>query len=126
MEEKQEKAVQPPQARFRGGWTNTYKLGGPRGLSDIYHSNEQYFRKLQELKTSHKEIMAKLEKMHQNKLNLKEVQPVILREEASNVWSLYQKRTIVLSHESPGSQNLMQVILSSSLIVSFSEDELPT
>ena len=56
-------------------------------FSDIYHSNEEYFRKLEELKAAHLETMAKLEKMYQNKLNLKEVQPVIIREEASSVSS---------------------------------------
>lgn len=33
-------------------------------LSDIYHSNEEYFRKLEELKAAHMETMAKLEKMY--------------------------------------------------------------
>lgn len=56
-------------------------------FSDIYHSNEEYFRKLDELKAAHMETMAKLEKMYQNKLNLKEAQPVIIREEASSVSS---------------------------------------
>ena len=44
-------------------------------FSDIYHSNEEYFRKLEELKAAHIETMAKLEKLYQSKLNLKEVQP---------------------------------------------------
>ena len=56
-------------------------------FSDIYHSNEEYFRKLEKLKAAHLETMAKLEKMYQNKLNLKEVQPVIIREEVSSVSS---------------------------------------
>ncbi|XP_020030605.1 protein FAM161A isoform X2 [Castor canadensis] len=45
--------------------------------SDIYHSNEEYFRKLEELKAAHVQSMAKLEKMYQDKLNLKEVQPML-------------------------------------------------
>ena len=56
-------------------------------FSDIYHSNEEYFRKLEELKAAHMETMAKLEKMYQNKLNLKEVQPAITMEEAASVSS---------------------------------------
>lgn len=56
-------------------------------FSDIYYSNEEYFRKLEELKAAHMETMAKLEKMYQNKLNLKEVQPVVTREEAASVSS---------------------------------------
>lgn len=56
-------------------------------LSDIYHSNEEYFRKLEELKAAHMETMAKLEKMYQNKLNLKEVQLAITMEEAASVSS---------------------------------------
>lgn len=35
-------------------------------FSDIFHSNEEYFRKLEELKAAHMETMAKLEKMYQN------------------------------------------------------------
>jgi protein FAM161A len=45
--------------------------------SDIYHSNKEYFRKLEELKAAHVQSMAKLEKMYQDKLNLKEVQPML-------------------------------------------------
>lgn len=56
-------------------------------FSDIYYSNEEYFRKLEELKAAHMETMAKLEKMYQNKLNLKEVRPLIIREETSSVSS---------------------------------------
>lgn len=56
-------------------------------FSDIYHSNEEYFRKLEELKAAHIETMAKLEKLYQNKLNLKEVQPAVTREEAASVSS---------------------------------------
>lgn len=56
-------------------------------LSDVYHSNEEYFRKLEELKAAHMETMAKLEKMYQNKLNLKEVQLAITMEEAASVSS---------------------------------------
>lgn len=56
-------------------------------FSDIYHSNEEYFRKLEELKAAHIETMAKLEKLFQSKLNLKEVQPAVTREEAASVSS---------------------------------------
>lgn len=56
-------------------------------FSDIYHSNEEYFRKLEELKAAHIETMAKLEQLYQNKLNLKEVQPAVTREEAASVSS---------------------------------------
>ncbi|XP_032134724.1 protein FAM161A-like [Sapajus apella] len=51
-------------------------------LSGIYHSNEEYFKKLEELKAAHIETMAKLEKMYQDKLNLKEVQPLVIREDS--------------------------------------------
>lgn len=56
-------------------------------FSDIYHSNEEYFRKLEDLKAAHIETMAKLEQLYQNKLNLKEVQPAVTREEAASVSS---------------------------------------
>ena len=36
-------------------------------------ATEKYFRKAKELKAAHMEIMAKLEKMYLDKLNLKEV-----------------------------------------------------
>ncbi|XP_047708430.1 protein FAM161A isoform X2 [Prionailurus viverrinus] len=94
-------------------------------FSDVYHSNEDYFRKLEELKAAHLETMAKLEKMYQNKLNLKEVQPVIIREEASSVSSRseseknYHHISLMTSFSEP---DLGQC---SSLIMSSSEDELP-
>ncbi|XP_045740879.1 protein FAM161A isoform X5 [Mirounga angustirostris] len=95
-------------------------------FSDIYHSNEEYFRKLEELKAAHLDTMAKLEKMYQNKLNLKEVQPVIIREEASSVSSrseseknFYHPISLMTSFSEP---DLGQC---SSLIMSSSEDELP-
>ncbi|XP_006881094.1 PREDICTED: protein FAM161A [Elephantulus edwardii] len=50
-------------------------------ISDIYRSNAEYFRKLEELKAAHMATMAKLEKLHTNKLNLKGAQPAIIREE---------------------------------------------
>lgn len=56
-------------------------------FSDVYHSNEEYFRKLRELKAAHAETMAKLEKMYQDKLNIKDVWPVITREDYSSVSS---------------------------------------
>ncbi|XP_073647441.1 protein FAM161A isoform X1 [Tursiops truncatus] len=95
-------------------------------LSDIYHSNEEYFRKLEELKAAHMETMAKLEKMYQNKLNLKEVQLAITMEEAASVSS-----RSVSEKSSHHPVSLMTSISepdlgqSSSLIVSSSEDELP-
>nr|XP_010950204.1 PREDICTED: protein FAM161A [Camelus bactrianus] len=71
--------------------------------------------------------MAKLEKMYQNKLHLKEVQPAIIREEASSVSSgsvsernSYCPVSLMTSISEP---DLSQ---SSSLIVSSSEDELPS
>uniref|UniRef100_A0A8C9CCT6 Protein FAM161A n=2 Tax=Phocoena sinus TaxID=42100 RepID=A0A8C9CCT6_PHOSS len=95
-------------------------------LSDVYHSNEEYFRKLEELKAAHMETMAKLEKMYQNKLNLKEVQLAITMEEAASVSS-----RSVSEKSSHHPVSLMTSISepdlgqSSSLIVSSSEDELP-
>ncbi|XP_036852523.1 protein FAM161A isoform X3 [Manis javanica] len=96
-------------------------------FSDIYHSNEEYFRKLDELKAAHMETMAKLEKMYQNKLNLKEAQPVIIREEASSVSSRSVSEKSSYHHvslmTSPSEPDLGQ---SSSSILSSSEDELPS
>lgn len=54
---------------------------------DIYHSDQEYFRKLKELKAAHAESMAKLEKMYQDKLNIREVRPVVIREESASASS---------------------------------------
>ncbi|XP_010808411.1 protein FAM161A isoform X3 [Bos indicus] len=70
--------------------------------------------------------MAKLEKLYQSKLNLKEVQPAVTREEAASVSSgslseknSYHPVSLMTSISEP---DLSQ---SSSLIVSSSEEELP-
>ncbi|XP_063173071.1 protein FAM161A [Candoia aspera] len=42
----------------------------------MYLSNQEYYLKLEELKNAHLETMAKLENMYQNKLFLKDVQPL--------------------------------------------------
>ncbi|XP_020841146.1 protein FAM161A isoform X2 [Phascolarctos cinereus] len=49
--------------------------------SEICDSNREYYRKLEELKTAHMKTMAKLEKLYQNKLHLKGVQPESRKEE---------------------------------------------
>ncbi|XP_059515686.1 protein FAM161A isoform X1 [Myotis daubentonii] len=130
-QEDEKKAVQPSRAmtdfNIISGVNNlTYmNYEAPVDFSDIYHSNEEYFRKLEELKTAHMETMAKLEKMYQNKLNLKKVQPVIIRDEASSVSSMcvseknYHPISLITSLSEPDLGH------SSSLIVSSSEDELP-
>nr|XP_025724497.1 protein FAM161A-like isoform X2 [Callorhinus ursinus] len=131
-EEEEKKAVLPARARADFN-TNISEVDEQTHisiedfveLSDIYHSNEEYFRKLEELKAAHLETMSKLEKMYQNKLNLKEVQPVIIREEASSVSSRseseknYHPISLMTSFSEP---DLGQC---SSLIMSSSEDELP-
>ncbi|XP_005884703.1 PREDICTED: protein FAM161A, partial [Myotis brandtii] len=130
-EQEDEKAVQRSRAmtdfNIISGVNNlTYmNYEDPVDFSDIFHSNEEYFRKLEELKTAHMETMAKLEKMYQNKLNLKKVQPVIIRDEASSVSSMcvseknYHPISLITSLSEPDLGH------SSSLIVSSSEDELP-
>ncbi|XP_072491553.1 protein FAM161A isoform X2 [Notamacropus eugenii] len=64
---------------------------------EICDSNQEYYRKLEELKAAHMKTMAKLEKLYQNKLHLKGVQPDTVKEEMpgtyfSSVWisSSYQ------------------------------------
>ncbi|CAO2640815.1 Protein FAM161A [Lemmus lemmus] len=76
-------------------------------FSDIYHSNEEYFRKLKELKAAHIETMAKLEKMYRDKLNIKDIWPV---EESSNVFS-----------SSASEQNYAHPVM---LVTSFSEPQV--
>ncbi|GAB1295857.1 Protein FAM161A [Apodemus speciosus] len=53
-------------------------------FSDIYASDEEYFRKLKDLKAIHAETMAKLEKMYQDKLNIKDIQAVFIRDDSSS------------------------------------------
>ncbi|XP_034364262.1 protein FAM161A isoform X2 [Arvicanthis niloticus] len=53
-------------------------------FSDIYHSDEEYFRKLKDLKAAHVETMAKLEKMCQDKLNIKDIQAELVRDDSSS------------------------------------------
>ncbi|XP_054200095.1 protein FAM161A isoform X1 [Homo sapiens] len=93
---------------------------------DIHHSNEEYFKKVEELKAAHIETMAKLEKMYQDKLHLKEVQPVVIREDSLSDSSRsvseknsYHPVSLMTSFSEP---DLGQ---SSSLYVSSSEEELP-
>ncbi|XP_021566451.1 protein FAM161A isoform X2 [Carlito syrichta] len=95
-------------------------------FSDMYHSNEEYFKKLEELKAAHIETMAKLEKMYQDKLNLKEVEPVIIREDGLSVSSgsiseknSYHPVSLMASLSEP------ELGRSSSLYTSSSEEELP-
>ncbi|XP_074143121.1 protein FAM161A isoform X2 [Sminthopsis crassicaudata] len=65
--------------------------------SEICDSNQEYFRKLEVLKAAHMKTMAKLEKLYQNKLYIKGVQPDTTKEQMpgpcfSSVWinSSYQ------------------------------------
>ncbi|XP_037663277.1 protein FAM161A isoform X2 [Choloepus didactylus] len=133
VQEEEEKAVSPAPASADFN-TNISGVDGHTSissedfvdLSDIYHSNEEYFRKLEELKTAHMETMAKLEKMYQNKLNLKGIQPVIIREGAPSISSrsvseknFHHSESLMPSHSEP---DLGQ---SYSSCRSSSEDELP-
>ncbi|XP_004476590.2 protein FAM161A isoform X1 [Dasypus novemcinctus] len=95
-------------------------------LSDIYRSNEEYFRKLEELKAAHMETMAKLEKMYQNKLSLKGVQPVVIREDAASTSSRsVSEKNFCHPESSMPSHSELDLGQSSSLSESSSEDELP-
>ncbi|XP_055485051.1 protein FAM161A isoform X1 [Psammomys obesus] len=58
-------------------------------FSDISHSDEEYYRKLKELKAVHEESMAKLEKMCQEQLTLRDLHPVMAREDSSSVSSSF-------------------------------------
>ncbi|XP_043842026.1 protein FAM161A isoform X2 [Dromiciops gliroides] len=76
--------------------------------SEMYDSNQEYYRKLEELKAAHMKTMAKLEKLYQNKLHLKGVQPETMEEERpgpclSSVWinSSYQTSILQKSFSEP-------------------------
>uniref|UniRef100_A0A8D2DUG9 Protein FAM161A n=1 Tax=Sciurus vulgaris TaxID=55149 RepID=A0A8D2DUG9_SCIVU len=91
-EEEEEKVLRPTRASadFNTNFSGVDEHVNYEDLvhfSDVYHSNEEYFRKLEELKAAHIETMAKLEKMYQDKLNLKEVQPMITKEDVPSVSS---------------------------------------
>uniref|UniRef100_A0A8C6IJE2 Protein FAM161A n=1 Tax=Mus spicilegus TaxID=10103 RepID=A0A8C6IJE2_MUSSI len=56
-------------------------------FSAISHSDEEYFRKLKDLKAVHEETMSKLEKMYQDKLNIKDIQEGLIRDGISDASS---------------------------------------
>ncbi|XP_037064843.1 protein FAM161A isoform X3 [Peromyscus leucopus] len=90
--EEEQKGMRPARASAGGGGSFPREDEGVTlqdviDFSDIYHSNEEYFRKLRELKAAHAETMAKLEKMYRDKLNIKDIRPVIIREDSSSVSS---------------------------------------
>ncbi|KAM6221161.1 protein FAM161A [Rhynchocyon petersi] len=131
--ERRQEAVRPARASadFK---TNSSGMDGHKNtsledtvdLSDIYHSNAEYFRKLEELKAAHVETMAKLQSLYKNKLNLKGVQPVIIREDTSTVFSRFASEK---NSNPPVSlePSLSEADLgpSSSVSAASSEDELP-
>ncbi|XP_012620318.1 protein FAM161A isoform X1 [Microcebus murinus] len=94
-------------------------------FSDIFQSNEEYFKKLEELKTAHIESMAKLEKMYQDKLKIKGVQPAMVKEDtvSDSSGSVSEKNSChpVSLKASLSEPDLGQ---SSSLYTSSSEEEL--
>nr|XP_003734777.1 protein FAM161A isoform X1 [Callithrix jacchus] len=131
-DEEEEKVAQPAgaSADFNTNFSGVDEHA-PRSYKDfvnfsgIYHSNEEYFKKLEELKAAHIETMAKLEKMYQDKLNLKEVQPLVIREDSGSDSSRsvseknsYHPVSLMTSFSEPDFGQ------SSSLYVSSSEEEL--
>uniref|UniRef100_A0A8D0HAM2 Protein FAM161A n=1 Tax=Sphenodon punctatus TaxID=8508 RepID=A0A8D0HAM2_SPHPU len=70
-------------------------------FSKMYHSNQEYYLKLEELKNAHLETMTKLEHMYQNKLYLRGVQPLVSKE----VVGLFQSRNMHKSFSEPELHN---------------------
>ncbi|XP_021482340.1 protein FAM161A isoform X4 [Meriones unguiculatus] len=93
LEEERSKGLRS--ARASAGYTNfpgedrSVAFDSSLNFSDISHSDEEYYRKLKELKAVHKESMAKLEKMCQEQLTLRDLQPVVAREDSSSVSSSF-------------------------------------
>ncbi|XP_038947696.1 protein FAM161A isoform X7 [Rattus norvegicus] len=58
-------------------------LENTMNFSDIYHSDEEYFRKLKDLRAAHAEAMVKLEKMYQDKLTMKDIQAALVGDDSS-------------------------------------------
>ncbi|MBN3304810.1 F161A protein, partial [Amia calva] len=59
-------------------------------LHEFYFSNEEYYRKLEELKKAHLQTMSELEKMYRNKLDLKGGEPPEKDCDISKLSSRYQ------------------------------------
>ncbi|XP_031197840.1 protein FAM161A isoform X2 [Mastomys coucha] len=87
-------------------------------FSDIYHSDEEYFRKLKDLKAVHSEAMAKLEKMFQEKLNITNIQAMFTRDDSSS--SASEKSC---SHPASSVTSLSQSDLDGSSCLSTTTDE---
>ncbi|XP_042547204.1 protein FAM161A isoform X3 [Dipodomys spectabilis] len=130
-EEEEESAAQPARAsadcNIKSSPVNdriTYE--DTVNFSDISHSNEEYFRRLKELKAAHIKTMKILRKMYQEKLNLKEAQPVIIKEDSPSISSScatgknsYHPVLLVTSLSEP------DLTRSSSLHTSSSEEDIP-
>ncbi|KAM4867124.1 protein FAM161A isoform 2-T2 [Thomomys bottae] len=128
-EDDEEERVEPPARASADYNTNSFWVNDHiacEDISDIYHSNAEYFRKLEELKTAHMKTMAKLRRMYQDKLNLKEVHPIIINEDSPSISSSsssgktsYHPVLVMTSLSEP------DLSWSPSLYTSSSEEELP-
>ncbi|XP_069860659.1 protein FAM161A-like isoform X1 [Dipodomys merriami] len=130
-EEEEESAVQPARASAdyninSSPMNDRITYEDTVNFSDISHSNEEYFRRLKELKAAHIKTMKILRRMYQEKLNLKEVQPVIIKEDSPSISSScatgknsYHPVLLVTSLSEP------DLTRSSSLHTSSSEEDLP-
>ncbi|XP_017454624.1 protein FAM161A isoform X3 [Rattus norvegicus] len=89
-------------------------------FSDIYHSDEEYFRKLKDLRAAHAEAMVKLEKMYQDKLTMKDIQAALVGDDSSS--SASEKSC---SHPALSATSLSEPDLDRSSSLSTTTDELP-
>ncbi|XP_032772815.1 protein FAM161A [Rattus rattus] len=89
-------------------------------FSDIYHSDEEYFRKLKDLRAAHAEAMVKLEKMYQDKLTMKDIQAALVGDDSYS--SASEKRR---SHPALSATSLSEPDLDGSSSLSTTTDELP-
>ncbi|XP_063129056.1 protein FAM161A isoform X5 [Rattus norvegicus] len=95
-------------------------LENTMNFSDIYHSDEEYFRKLKDLRAAHAEAMVKLEKMYQDKLTMKDIQAALVGDDSSS--SASEKSC---SHPALSATSLSEPDLDRSSSLSTTTDELP-
>lgn len=95
-------------------------LENTMNFSDIYHSDEEYFRKLKDLRAAHAEAMVKLEKMYQDKLTMKDIQAALVGDDSSS--SASEKSC---SHPALSVTSLSEPDLDGSSSLSTTTDELP-
>nr|XP_056712686.1 protein FAM161A [Euleptes europaea] len=99
------------------GFTKFAEYKGFLDPSKMHLSNQEYYSKLEELKNAHMDTMAQLEKMYQNKLYLRDVQPFTKMDAARS-----EKHRSTWEKGSPQSWHLRKSFSEPDLNYSFDSD----